>query len=91
MKKNRVHSVTNIKQVYNGWHINHKTIRGLRTEIQQILKILYTDHYVFRFIMYDVGKYVWDILWMHLQSIKVMKLRKKQVWIAPSMVIQLEE
>ncbi|XP_058725564.1 uncharacterized protein LOC131596844 [Vicia villosa] len=39
-------NVSNIRQVYNIWYCNNKTIRGDRSEMQQVLKLLGDNKYV---------------------------------------------
>lgn len=41
-------SVSNIKQIYNARYRNNMAIRGTRTEMQQLLKLLDDNHYVYR-------------------------------------------
>ncbi|XP_058745467.1 uncharacterized protein LOC131618219 [Vicia villosa] len=49
LKWKRPHNVSNIKQVYNVRAQNNLAVRGPRSEMKQLLKLLEDDHYVYRF------------------------------------------
>ncbi|XP_058742100.1 uncharacterized protein LOC131614545 [Vicia villosa] len=64
-------NVSNIRQVYNIWYRNNKAIRGDRSEIQQLLKMLDDNKYVSRYRTCDDGVTVRDVFWTHPDSIKL--------------------
>ncbi|XP_058751844.1 uncharacterized protein LOC131624939 [Vicia villosa] len=49
LKRKRPVSVSNIKQVYNARYLNNTAIRGPRSKMQQLLKLLDDNHYVSRY------------------------------------------
>ncbi|XP_058746055.1 uncharacterized protein LOC131618923 [Vicia villosa] len=46
LKRKKPNNVSNIRQVYNIWYRNNKAIRGDRSEVQQLLKMLDDNKYV---------------------------------------------
>lgn len=64
-------SVSNIRQVYNINTQNNKAKRGPRSKMQQMVKLLNDDHYIFRYIVCEDGNTIQDIFFTHLDSIKL--------------------
>ena len=71
LKWKQPESVSNIKQVYNARHRNNMAIRGPRSEMQQSLKFLDENHYIYKNTVCDDKVIVRDILWTHLEIIKL--------------------
>lgn len=69
LKRKRLLNVSNIKQIYNVHARNNNAVRGPRSEIHQLLKLLEDDHYVSRDIVYEDKVIVRDIFWTHPVSI----------------------
>lgn len=61
LKQKRPKSVSNIKHVYNAHFRNNMAIRGLRCEMQQLLKLLDNNHYVPRYKVCEDKVTVHDI------------------------------
>ncbi|XP_050909874.1 protein FAR1-RELATED SEQUENCE 5-like [Lathyrus oleraceus] len=73
LKRKRPGNISNIKQVYNIRYQTNKALRGDRTEMQQLLKLLdyRSNSYVSRYRTYEDGVTVRDIFWTHPDSIKL--------------------
>ncbi|XP_058726781.1 protein FAR1-RELATED SEQUENCE 5-like [Vicia villosa] len=71
LKQKEPDNVSNIRQVYNIKYRNNKVIRGDRSEMQQLLKMLDDNKYVSRYRTCDNGVTVQDIFWTHPDSIKL--------------------
>lgn len=50
-KREKPLTISNIKQIYNMDPQDNKVVRGPRSEMQQLLKLLVDDHYVSRYIV----------------------------------------
>lgn len=61
LKQKKLESVSNIMQVYNACYQNNMAIRGLRYEMQQLLKFLDDNHYVSRYYVCEDKVIVRDI------------------------------
>lgn len=71
LKRKRCERVLNIRQVYNICTQNNNVVRGPRSKMQQLLKLLDDDHDVSTYIVCEDGKTVRDIFWAHPDSIKL--------------------
>lgn len=71
LKQKRPKSVSNIKQIYNACYRNNMEIRGSRSEMQQLLKLLDDNHYVSRYKVCEDKVTVRDIFWTHPESLKL--------------------
>lgn len=71
MQRNRPENISNIKQVYNIRYQTNKAPREDKTEMQQLLKLFDANNYVSRYRTCDDEVTVRDILWIHLDSIKL--------------------
>ncbi|XP_050909245.1 uncharacterized protein LOC127123022 [Lathyrus oleraceus] len=71
LKRKRLENVSNTKKIYNVRAINNKVIKGPRTKMQHLLKLLDDDHYVSRYKVCEDGVTARDILWTHNDSIKL--------------------
>lgn len=71
LKQKRPESVLNIKQIYNARYRSNMVTKGLRSEIQQVLKLLDDNHYVYMYIVCEAKVIVHDIFWTHPESFKL--------------------
>ncbi|XP_050877400.1 protein FAR1-RELATED SEQUENCE 5-like [Lathyrus oleraceus] len=71
LKLKRPENISNIKQVYNIRYQNNKSLRGDRTEMQQLLTLLDDNNYVSRYRTCEDEVTVRDIFWTHIHSIKL--------------------
>ncbi|CAK8567943.1 unnamed protein product [Lathyrus sativus] len=71
LKRKQTDNISNIKQVYIIRYLSNKVIRGDKTEIQQLLKLLDDSSYVSQYQTCDNGVMVRDIFWTHLNSIRL--------------------
>jgi len=62
-------SMTSMKQVYNYRQAYRRSLRGDRTEMQQLLMLMERDNYVYRVNRLDDSNTVNDIFWAHPDSI----------------------
>ncbi|XP_050875558.1 uncharacterized protein LOC127079180 [Lathyrus oleraceus] len=74
LKRKRPGNIVNIRKVYNIWYQNNKALRGDKTEIQQLLKLLDDNSYVPRYQTCEDEVTVKDIFWTHLDSIKLFNM-----------------
>ncbi|CAK8537733.1 unnamed protein product [Lathyrus sativus] len=70
LKRKEPNNILNIMQVYNIRYRTNKVIRGDRSEMQQLLKLLDDNSYVSRYRTCDDGVTSRDIFWTHLDLIK---------------------
>src|SRR4051812_1550452 len=71
LKRKKLDSVSNIKQIYNERH-NLKVLNmGPRSEMQQLLKLLGDNNYVSSFRTSEDKVTMRDIFWTHPESIKL--------------------
>ncbi|XP_058761441.1 protein FAR1-RELATED SEQUENCE 5-like [Vicia villosa] len=74
LKRKRPESVSNIKQVYNErYRLNIAKI-GLRSEMQQLLKLMGDNQYVSRYKACEYKVTVRDIFWTHPESINLFNI-----------------
>ncbi|CAK8560404.1 unnamed protein product [Lathyrus sativus] len=71
LKRKELDNISNIRQVYNIRYHTNKEIRGDRSEMQQLLKLLGDNNYVSRYRTCDDGVTIQDIFWTHPDSIKL--------------------
>ncbi|XP_024630682.2 protein FAR1-RELATED SEQUENCE 5-like [Medicago truncatula] len=69
LRKRNKHTSTTIKHVYNATH--RYRIRGLRTDMQHLLKSLVENEYVYTCRNYRDFDYISDIFWAHPNGIKL--------------------
>ncbi|XP_058726798.1 uncharacterized protein LOC131598189 [Vicia villosa] len=74
LKRKEPDNVSNIRQVYNIWYRKNKEIRGDRSEMQQLLKLLDDNKYVSRYRTCDNGVTIRDIFLAYLDSIKLLNM-----------------
>ncbi|CAK8533011.1 unnamed protein product [Lathyrus sativus] len=72
LKQERPLNVSNIKKIYNVRARDNKTVRGPRSEIQQLLKLLDDDYYVSRYRVCEDKVIVRDIFWIHSNSLELL-------------------
>jgi len=58
-------NVTTLKQVYNARYRYKRSVRGSRTELQQLMLMLKRDHYIHFSRCVDESNVVSDLLWTH--------------------------
>ncbi|XP_050893360.1 uncharacterized protein LOC127099673 [Lathyrus oleraceus] len=64
LKRKRLENISNIKQVYNIWHLTYKPLMRDRTEMQQLLKLLDDISYMSRYhITKNVRSRVKPVVW----------------------------
>ncbi|XP_050874855.1 protein FAR1-RELATED SEQUENCE 5-like [Lathyrus oleraceus] len=71
LKEKKPESDSNIKQVYNACYQNNMAIRGPRSEMQQLLKLLDDNQYVSRYKVCEDKFTARVIFWTHPESIKL--------------------
>lgn len=71
LKQKNPDSVTTMKQVYNVRERLKKDIRGPRSEIQQLMKMLVGKKYFFKTRNEDGCDSISDIFWAHPESVKL--------------------
>ncbi|XP_050876712.1 uncharacterized protein LOC127080436 [Lathyrus oleraceus] len=71
LKRKRSENISNIKQVYNIRYQNNKALRGDRSEMKQLLKLLDDDNHVSWYRTCEDGVTVRDIFWSHPHSNKL--------------------
>lgn len=71
LKRKRSKNISNIMQVYNIWYQNNKMLRGDKSEMQQLLKLLDDNTYVSRYRTCKDGVTIRDIFWTRPNSIKL--------------------
>jgi len=72
LKENNKGNVTTIKQLYNERYTYKRSIRGSRTELQQLMMLLERDQYIHWSRCYQDSEVVSDIFWTHLDSVKLL-------------------
>ena len=70
LKGKREDNLTVAKQVYNARHRNNRSIRGTRTEMQNLLKNLEDNNYVYNYRTVIGSKTVQDIFFAHPECVK---------------------
>ncbi|XP_050875941.1 protein FAR1-RELATED SEQUENCE 5-like [Lathyrus oleraceus] len=74
LKLKRPESVSNIKQVYNARYQTNMAIRGPRSKMQQLWKLLDDNQYVSRYIICEDNVTICVIFWTHPESIKLFNI-----------------
>jgi len=70
LKGKREDNLTVVKQVYNARHRYNRSIRGTRTEMQNLLKNLEDNNYVYNYRTVIGSKTVQDIFFAHPECVK---------------------
>ncbi|XP_052725869.1 uncharacterized protein LOC108336744 [Vigna angularis] len=65
LKQNNDRNVTTIKQIYNARHAYKRSLRGSRTELQQLMMLLDRDKYIHWSRCADDSEVVTDLFWTH--------------------------
>ncbi|XP_027934490.1 uncharacterized protein LOC114189955 [Vigna unguiculata] len=65
-------NVTTLKQVYNARYRYKRSIRGSRTELQQLMLMLERDHYIHFSRCLDESDVVSDLFWTHPDAVKLL-------------------
>jgi len=72
LKENNNCNVTTMKEVYNVRYMYKQSLRGLRTELQQLMMMLEHDQYIHFSRCVDESKVVSDFFWTHLDVVKLL-------------------
>jgi len=73
LKQNNEDNVTTIKQLYNARYTYKRSLRGSRTELQQLMMLLECDNYIHWSRCHEYSEVVSDIFWTHPDSVKLLK------------------
>jgi len=72
LKEKNAHNVTTIKQLYNARYTYKRPVRGLRTEMQQLMTLLERDQYIHWSRCHMSSEVVSDVFWTHPDSVKLL-------------------
>jgi len=72
LKENNKDNVTTIKQLYNARYTYKRSVRGSRTELQQLMMLLERDQYIHWSRCYQDSEVVSDVFWTHPDSVKLL-------------------
>ena len=72
LKENNKNNVTTIKQLYKARYTYKRSVRGSRTELQQLMMLLERDQYIQWSRCYQDSKVVSDVFWTHPDSVKLL-------------------
>ncbi|XP_052736061.1 protein FAR-RED ELONGATED HYPOCOTYL 3-like [Vigna angularis] len=72
LKQNNEHNVTTIKQVYTARYTYKRSLRGSRTELQQLMMMLDRDNYIRWSRCAEDSEVVSDLFWTHPDAIKLL-------------------
>ncbi|XP_020216699.1 PKS-NRPS hybrid synthetase CHGG_01239 [Cajanus cajan] len=71
LKDRNVHNLSTIRHIYNYRQAYRSSMKGSRTEMQHLLKLLERDKYVYWYRKVDNFDVIKDIFWSHPDSIKL--------------------
>ena len=71
LKEKNECNVTTIKQVYNARYTYKRSLRGSRTELQQLMMLLERDNYIHWSRCEEESEVVSDLFWTHPDSVKL--------------------
>ncbi|XP_068492246.1 uncharacterized protein [Phaseolus vulgaris] len=69
LKENNEDNMTTIKQVYNARYSYKRSVRGPRTELQQLMMLLDRDNYLHCSTCHESSNIVSDIFWTHPDAV----------------------
>ena len=72
LKEKNAHNVTTIKQLYNVRYTYKRSVRGPRTEMQQLMTLLERDQYIHWSRCHMSSEVVSDVFWTHPDSVKLL-------------------
>jgi len=72
LKQNNEDNVTKIKQLCNARYTYKRSLRGSRTELQQLMMLLERDNYIHWSRCHEYSEVVSDIFWTHPDSVKLL-------------------
>ncbi|XP_068487107.1 uncharacterized protein [Phaseolus vulgaris] len=72
LKENNEDNITTIKQVYNARYSYKRSVRGPRTELQQLMMLLDRDNYLHWSTCHESSNIVSDIFWTHPDVVKLL-------------------
>ncbi|KAJ1390985.1 OTU domain [Sesbania bispinosa] len=74
LKEHNKDNVTTIKQIYNARQACRTSLRGPRTELQHLMKLMERDKYVYWHRRHEDSDVVRDIVWTHPDALKLLNL-----------------
>ncbi|XP_068471896.1 uncharacterized protein [Phaseolus vulgaris] len=72
LKENNEDNMTTIKQIYNARYSYKRSVRGPRTELQQLMMLLDRDNYLHWSTCHESSNIVSDIFWTHPDAVKLL-------------------
>jgi len=72
LKENNKDNVTTIKQLYDVIYTYKRSLRGSRTELQQLMMLLERDQYIHWSRSHQYSEVVSDIFWTHPDLVKLL-------------------
>ncbi|XP_014500488.1 PKS-NRPS hybrid synthetase CHGG_01239-like [Vigna radiata var. radiata] len=72
LKQNNDRNVTTINQIYNARQAYKRSLRGSRTELQQLMMLLNRDKYIHWSRCIDDSKVITDVFWTHPDAVKLL-------------------
>ena len=70
LNEHNVNNYTTIKQIYHVRSVYHSSVRGIDTELQQLMKLLERDQYIHWYRLKDEDV-ICDIFWCHPDVVKL--------------------
>ncbi|KAJ1434374.1 MULE transposase domain [Sesbania bispinosa] len=74
LKDHNKDNVTTIKQIYNARQAFRSALRGPRTELQNLMKLMDRDNYVYWHRRHEDSDVVRDIVWTHPDAMKLLNI-----------------
>ncbi|KAJ1439897.1 MULE transposase domain [Sesbania bispinosa] len=74
LKDHNKDNVTTIKQIYNAQHAFRSALWGPRTELQNLMKLMDRDNYVYWHRRHEDSDVVRDIVWTHPDAMKLLNI-----------------
>jgi len=72
LKEKNEDNVTTLKQLYNTRYTYKRSVRGSRTEMQQLMMLLERDKYIHWHRVHESSRVVSDVFWTHPDSLKLL-------------------
>ncbi|XP_014522311.1 uncharacterized protein LOC106778829 [Vigna radiata var. radiata] len=72
LKQNNDRNVTTINQIYNARQVYKRSLRGSRTELQQLMMLLDRDKYIHWSRCADDSKVITNVFWTHPDTVKLL-------------------
>ncbi|KAJ1409126.1 MULE transposase domain [Sesbania bispinosa] len=74
LKDHNKDNVTTIKQIYNALQAFRTSLRGPRTELQNLMKLMERDNYAYCHRRHEDSNVVRDIVWTHSDAMKLLNI-----------------